>query len=141
MPLCGLPGAPPTEAAISRSTPKPRQSSQTRLLISEHKRIQCCSALKPLLPHKVLDTLHPKGLHGEAVSFRVGVYRSFEEFLQAALEVDPPKAVASIEEELASIVINNLAKGPFEVAKLRLKSVNMISRLKSELAVERPGSS
>ena len=136
MPLCGLPSAPPTEAAVSKALACPRQSSRTRPLLSEYKQLVTCVHLEGLPAHKVLDTLHHKGNLGEAASFRVGVYRTPEEFLQAALEVKHPKAVTAIDDELAEIIINNLTKGPFEVAKLRLQSINMISKLKSELAAE-----
>ena len=55
-----------------------------------------------------------------------------------ARQVLHPKASAPIEDELelASVVINNLTMGPFEVAKLRLKAVNMVTKLKSELSAE-----
>ena len=68
--------------------------------------------------------------------FRVGLYHTPMEFVEAALACQHPYDSFDIEDDVARLILANLTKSPLQLAKERLQAVTKVNQLKKELAVE-----
>ena len=68
--------------------------------------------------------------------FRVGIYHTPMEFVEAALACQHPYDSFDIEDDVARLILDNLTKSPLQLAKERLQAVTKVNQLKKELAVE-----
>ncbi|CAE7231209.1 unnamed protein product, partial [Symbiodinium sp. KB8] len=71
--------------------------------------------------------------------FRVGIYHTPMEFVEAALACQHPYDSFDIEDDVARLILDNLTKSPLQLAKERLQAVTKVNQLKKELAVEDTG--
>ena len=83
-----------------------------------------------------VEEVHVSDTSFKAPSFRVGIYHTPLEFLEAALECQHPYDVCEVEDDVARLILANLAKPPLQLAKQRLQAVTRVSQLKKELAAE-----